>query len=188
MRAAVRYPVVIGGLVTLGLQVLAPRILHPFFGSGTATAAAIVAAALAGLAAGYRWGGRSASRPGRLMAATLLAAALYLIVLGLVLRLGLLDDVVLGQQWLVPMAVLLAGVPSLLLGTVSPLAIQALGDGHGGRDPTSATDDNIVAEYNTSTEHNTATAGIRFRARHSRQRDRRSGGRVLPGAVRRYLP
>lgn len=131
MRAAVRYPVVVGGLVTLGLQVLAPRLLHPYFGSGTATAAAVVAAALAGLAVGYRWGGRSTAEPGRRMSMALAATAGYLLLLALILRSGVVDGAVPATGWLVPVAVLLVGLPSLLLGMVSPLAIQALGDGHG---------------------------------------------------------
>lgn len=144
MRAAVRYPVVIGGLVTLGLQVLAPRLLHPFFGSGTATAAAVVAAALAGLALGYRWGGRPAVEPGRLMSITLGAAGAYLIVVAVILRTGVIDGAVVDPRWLVPVAAVLVGVPSLLLGTISPLAIQALGDGHHGRGSTATTDANTV--------------------------------------------
>ncbi|MDH3299876.1 MAG: fused MFS/spermidine synthase [Acidimicrobiia bacterium] len=144
MRAAVRYPVVVGGLVTLGLQVLAPRLLHPYFGSGTATAAAVVAAALAGLAVGYRWGGRPTTTPGRLMSTTLTGTAAYLILLAAILRSGVVDGVVPASLWLVPVAVLLVGVPSLLLGTVSPLAIQALGDGHHGQGSSMTTDTNTV--------------------------------------------
>ncbi len=144
MRAAVRYPVVIGGLVTLGLQVLAPRLLHPYFGSGTATPAAVVAAALAGLAIGYRWGGRPTVEPGRLMSITLAATAAYLILVAATLRSGVVDGAVIDIRWLVPVAALLVGIPSLLLGTVSPLAIQALGDGHHGQGSTATTDSNTV--------------------------------------------
>ncbi len=144
MRAAVRYPVVVGGLVTLGLQVLAPRILHPYFGSGTATAAAVVAAALAGLAAGYQRGGRPTATPGRFMGLALAATGLYLFVIGVVLRSGLVDGVVFDRLWLVPMSALLVGVPSLLLGTIAPLAIQALGDGHESGGSSASTDSNTV--------------------------------------------
>ena len=143
MRAAVRYPVVVGGLVTLGLQVLAPRLLHPYFGSGAATAAAVVAAALAGLAAGYRWGGLQTSEPGRRMSIALAATAGYLLLLSMILRAGVVDGAVPATGWLVPVAVLLVGVPSLLLGTISPLAIQALGDGHG-QGSAATTDTNTV--------------------------------------------
>ncbi len=144
MRPAVRYAVVVGGLATLGLQVLAPRLLHPYFGSGTATAAAVVAAALAGLAVGYRWGGRPTSAPGRLMSSTLTAAAVHLLAVAAVLRSGALDGVVFDGFWLVPVAAALVGVPSLLLGTISPLAIQALGDGHHGVGSTYSTEKNTV--------------------------------------------
>ncbi|MGH1488084.1 MAG: fused MFS/spermidine synthase [Acidimicrobiales bacterium] len=127
--AAIQYAIVTGGLTTLGLQVLVPRLLHPIFGSGTNTTAAVVALALAGLTIGYRWGGQPKVRPTTAMFRTSGAAACWLVALGVLYKLGVGRDVVLQSSWLLPMCALLIGVPSALLGTISPLAIQGLGDG-----------------------------------------------------------
>ncbi len=126
VRVAALVAVVVGGVVTLGLQVLVPRALHPLFGSGTNVAAAVVASALAGLAIGYWSGGRSAPSPGRTMARSLGIAGLLLVGEGLMLRLGLTADAVVAELLLVPFAAILVGVPMFFLGTLSPLAIQAL--------------------------------------------------------------
>ena len=128
-NVAIRFSVVVGGLVTLGIQVLIPRFLHPYFGSGTATAAAVVAMALAGLAAGYQFGGRPKPDPVRVMSTAFKAAAVHLVIVGVLVRLGVGQSAVPARFWLVPTAALLVGIPSFLLGMVSPLAIQALGDG-----------------------------------------------------------
>jgi predicted membrane-bound spermidine synthase len=128
--SAVRYVIVAAGLATLGIQVLVPRILHPFFGSGTDVNAAVVGVALAGLALGYRSGGRPTPRPSGRIVPALLITAVYIVAVGILLRTGVADQTVVSGIWLVPVATALVGVPSFFLGTVSPLAIQALGDGH----------------------------------------------------------
>ncbi len=123
-RAATLVAVVVAGLTTLAIQVLVPRLLLPTFGSGTEVTATVVAASLAGLAVGYAVGGRSA-RPAWVVAAAVAGTGIHLLVVTAAdLAPRFPND---GFVSLLVAALVLNGIPSLLLGLVSPAAVRAIG-------------------------------------------------------------
>lgn len=121
---ATRLGIVVTGFSTLSLQVISPRLLHPSFGSGTNVTSAVVASSLAGLAVGYALGGRHTSRPERLAGTAMAACGIYIIIVaGLWWSLPSSSG---GWLPLIATTIAINALPSLLLGAVSPLAVQAL--------------------------------------------------------------
>src|SRR4051794_5546358 len=117
------------GAVLLGVEIAASRVLAPFFGNSLFVWGALIGVVLAGLAIGYAIGGALADRlpsPSLLVAVIGLGAAS-------VLAIPLLDDHVLELvvSWdpgvrLDPVvaAVLLFGLPSVVLAMVTPIAVR----------------------------------------------------------------
>ena len=121
------------GVVTLGAEIAAVRLMAPFFGASTFIWANTIAVVLLSLAAGYRLGGRLATRhPDRRSLHRLLAAAAVAIALVPFLAQPLLDfavrafDAIAVGAFLASLAgmLVLIAVPVALLGAVSPWAIR----------------------------------------------------------------
>ena len=121
--------VFIAGGVLLGLEIASSRVLAPYFGSSLYVWGALIGVVLAGLSTGYWLGGILADRwpTPRLLVVLLVSASL------LVLAIPFVDGWVLDQlvRWdpgprLNPLlaTVLLFGVQSVILGTVSPVAVR----------------------------------------------------------------
>jgi spermidine synthase len=121
--------VFLSGAVLLGLELVASRVLAPFFGNSIFVWGALIGVVLAGLSAGYWIGGVLADR---FPAAQLLAAVLV-VGAGMILLLPVVDDPLLeavvewdpGPRWnpLVA-AVVLFGLPSVILATATPIAVR----------------------------------------------------------------
>lgn len=117
------------GAVLLGMEIAASRVLAPYFGNSLFVWGALIGVVLAGLALGYWVGGSLADRfpgPGLLIAVTTLGALL-------VLAIPLADRPVLEAvvAWdpgprLDPLlaALILFGIPSVVLASVSPIAVR----------------------------------------------------------------
>jgi spermidine synthase len=127
--AAIAVTVFISGGVLLSVEIMASRVLAPFFGNSLFVWGAVIGVVLAGLALGYAVGGAVADRA---PAPALLVAVLLLGSVG-VLLIPVLDDRVLELvvRWdpgprLNPVLamVLLFGAPSVLLAAVAPIAVR----------------------------------------------------------------
>jgi spermidine synthase len=126
---AVGVAVFIAGGVLLGLEIAASRVLAPYFGNSLYVWGALIGVVLAGLSTGYWAGGAIADR---LPTPRLLLAVLGLSAL-LVLAIPFVDGWIMEQvvAWdpgpraspLVA-ALLLFGIPSVVLGSVSPIAVR----------------------------------------------------------------
>jgi spermidine synthase len=127
--AAIAVAVFLAGAALLGLEIAASRVLAPYFGNSLYVWGALIGVVLAGLSTGYWVGGAVADRfpTSRLLVAILGASSL------LVLAIPYVDDHVL--QWIVewdpgprldPLlaTIVLFGAQSVLLGTVSPIAVR----------------------------------------------------------------
>jgi spermidine synthase len=127
--AAITVAVFLAGAALLGLEIAASRVLAPYFGNSLYVWGALIGVVLAGLSTGYWVGGALADRlpTPRLLVAILGASSL------LVLAIPYVDDQVL--QWIVewdpgprldPLlaTICLFGLQSVLLGTVSPIAVR----------------------------------------------------------------
>ena len=121
--------VFLAGGVLLGLEIAASRVVAPYFGNSLFVWGALIGVVLAGLSIGYWAGGTVADRlpTPRLLVGVIVTSAL------LVLLIPFVDDWVLEQvvEWdpgprLSPLvaAVLLFGLPSVVLGSVSPIAVR----------------------------------------------------------------
>ena len=121
--------VFLSGAVLLGLELVASRVLAPFFGSSIFVWGGLIGVVLAGLSIGYWTGGALADRfpaPQLLLGVLALGA-------GLTLLIPVVDGPVLeavvdwdpGPRWnpLVA-AVLLFGLPSVILATATPIAVR----------------------------------------------------------------
>jgi spermidine synthase len=126
---AVGVAVFLAGGVLLGLEIAASRVLAPYFGNSLFVWGALIGVVLAGLSLGYWIGGTIADR---LPTARLLVAVIGLSAL-LVLAIPFVDEWVLEQvvNWdpgprLSPLvaAIALFGLPSITLGSVSPIAVR----------------------------------------------------------------
>ena len=126
---AIGVAVFIAGGVLLGLEIASSRVMAPFFGNSLYVWGSLIGIVLAGLSTGYWLGGIVADRypTPRLLVALLGAAAL------LVLAIPFVDGWVLDRvvAWdpgprLNPViaTILLFGLPSLVLGSVSPVAVR----------------------------------------------------------------
>ena len=124
--------VFVSGVTSMGLEILAGRILAPEFGSSIYTWGGIIGVFLAALSLGYHRGGRRAAEHashGRLVA-VFLATGLY--VAGVVLFGDLIvqSTSVLplpGRFVSLPAIAILFGPPTYLLGYVSPYAAELAG-------------------------------------------------------------
>jgi spermidine synthase len=121
--------VFVAGAVLLGLEIAASRVLAPFFGSSLYVWGALIGVVLTGLAVGYWLGGALADR---LPSPLLMLAALGLGAVG-VLAIPFVDEPVLEAvvRWdpgpradPLAAAIVLFGPPSVVLATVSPIAVR----------------------------------------------------------------
>jgi spermidine synthase len=121
--------VFISGGVLLGLELVASRVLAPYFGNSIFVWGALIGVVLAGLSAGYWIGGVLADRyPSPLLLLGVLAFGA-----GLILLLPVVDEEVLeaivswdpGPRWnpLIA-AIALFGLPSIVLATATPIAVR----------------------------------------------------------------
>ncbi|MEO5575058.1 MAG: fused MFS/spermidine synthase [Gaiellaceae bacterium] len=126
---AIAVAVFLAGGALLGLEIAASRVLAPYFGNSLYVWGALIGIVLAGLSTGYWVGGAIADRypTPRLLVAMLAAASL------LVLAIPFLDGWVLDRlvDWdpgprLNPLLATIAlfGAQSVILGTVSPIAVR----------------------------------------------------------------
>jgi spermidine synthase len=126
---AVGIAVFLAGAVLLGVEIAASRVLAPYFGNSLFVWGALIGVVLAGLATGYYLGGSLADRmpTPRLLLGVIGLSAL------LVLAIPFVDEWVLEQvvEWdpgprLSPLvaAIALFGLPSIVLGSVSPIAVR----------------------------------------------------------------
>jgi predicted membrane-bound spermidine synthase len=126
---AIAVAVFLAGAALLGLEIAASRVLAPYFGNSLYVWGALIGVVLAGLSTGYWIGGAIADRypTPRLLIAMLAAASL------LVLAIPFVDDWVLERlvEWdpgprLNPLlaTIFLFGAQSVILGTVSPIAVR----------------------------------------------------------------
>ena len=130
--AAVAVAVFLAGAALLGLEIAASRVLAPYFGNSLYVWGALIGIVLAGLSTGYWVGGVVADRwpTPRLIVAMLASASL------LVLAIPYADGWILDRlvDWdpgprLNPLlaTIFLFGAQSVILGTVSPIAVRLLG-------------------------------------------------------------
>ena len=130
-RSGPEVAVFVSGVASLGLEILAGRIVAPAFGSSIYVWGSIIGVFLAALALGYQRGGeRAATRAStRSIVTILLASALY--VAGLLALAGVVVEVTDAFSVpprlapLLPIAVLF-GPPVYLLGLISPYAAELL--------------------------------------------------------------
>ena len=126
---AIAVAVFLAGAALLGLEIAASRVLAPYFGNSLYVWGALIGVVLAGLSTGYWVGGAIADRypTPRLLVAMLASASL------LVLAIPFVDEWVLEHlvEWdpgprLNPLlaTIFLFGAQSVILGTVSPIAVR----------------------------------------------------------------
>ena len=127
--AGIAAAVFVAGGVLLGMELVASRVLAPFFGSSIFVWGALIGVVLAGLSAGYWVGGILADRiprPSLLLAVLALGA-------GTILLIPVVDQTVLEAivEWdagprLNPLLATIAlfGIPSVVLATASPIAVR----------------------------------------------------------------
>jgi spermidine synthase len=126
---AIAVAVFLAGAALLGLEIAASRVLAPYFGNSLYGWGALIGVVLAGLSTGYWVGGAIADRypTPRLLVAMLASASL------LVLAIPFVDEWVLEHlvEWdpgprLNPLlaTIFLFGAQSVILGTVSPIAVR----------------------------------------------------------------
>jgi spermidine synthase len=121
------------GAASLGSEIALARLVAPYFGASTIVWANTIATVLVALSLGYWWGGRMADRRPelRVMCALVLAAAIGLAAIPYVARPLLdagtraLDSISVGAFVGSLLAVLvLAALPVLLLGAITPFALR----------------------------------------------------------------
>jgi spermidine synthase len=121
--------VFLSGGVLLGLELVASRVLAPYFGNSIFVWGALIGVVLAGLSAGYWIGGVLADRyPTPLLLLGVLALGAVMILLIPVVDEDVLEAIVRwdpGPRWnpLVA-AVALFGLPSVVLATATPIAVR----------------------------------------------------------------
>jgi len=121
--------VFVSGVVSMGLEILAGRMIAPQFGSSIYTWGSIIGVFLAALSYGYHRGGQRASRRAsdRTLARLFLATAAYVAALVFAgdLLLRLTTGFPLPSRFAsLPAVILLFGPPTYLLGFVSPYAAE----------------------------------------------------------------
>jgi spermidine synthase len=126
---AIELAVLVSGVASMGLEILAGRLLAPTYGSSVYVWGSIIGVFLAALAAGYwlagRRAARSASRGGLAVALVGAAAVVLAVILGADDLIAASSGFPVPQRYapVVP-AALLFGPPTLLLGFVSPYAAE----------------------------------------------------------------
>ncbi|HQZ91365.1 MAG TPA: fused MFS/spermidine synthase [Thermomicrobiales bacterium] len=132
VRAYARLGVVLAGIVGLGIELAAERLLAPAFGTTNDLWSIVIGLTFAFLSLGYAIGGRLADRhpTHRIIALCLLATGVWTVLLALAGR-SVVDQI---QQWtfnagglragLFLSVLLLITVPPFLLGIVTPTAIR----------------------------------------------------------------
>ena len=117
------------GAVLLGLELVASRVVAPFFGSSIFVWGALIGVVLAGLSVGYWIGGVVADR----FPTPLLLLGALSVGAGLILLIPVVDDWVLeqvvrwdpGPRWNPLVAtILLFALPSIVLATATPIAVR----------------------------------------------------------------
>ncbi|WP_121741349.1 spermidine synthase [Natronorubrum halophilum] len=120
--------VFVSGVTSMGLEILAVRIIAPQFGSHIYTVGGIMTVILAALSFGYWQGGkRASSATNREMSWLLLATAVYVAVVVYASDLLLLQTSTLAlppRYAALPAAIILFGPPTYLLGFISPYAAE----------------------------------------------------------------
>jgi predicted membrane-bound spermidine synthase len=130
-RACLQVAVFLVGFGIMGFEMVASRMMTPWFGGGIDTWAALISTVLTGLMAGYFAGGRLPARwkTERAVSALIVGAAFYMAVVpvlnadvlrGLALRTGQ------GAGVLLLSAFLLCFVPVTLLGMFSPCSVDLM--------------------------------------------------------------
>jgi spermidine synthase len=121
--------VFISGAVLLGLELVASRVVAPFFGSSIFVWGALIGVVLAGLSVGYWVGGVTADR----FPTPLLLLGALSVGAGLILLIPVMDDWVLehvvrwdpGPRWNPLVATIaLFALPSIVLATATPIAVR----------------------------------------------------------------
>jgi len=134
-RLSVSWAIFVVGLVSLGAEVAANRLLGPTFGDSNLVWAAVIGVNMAGLAAGYFAGGRLADRfPQTSVLAVLLMGAAAWAALAPVLaeptlelcRALTLDSPAGFMLAVTAAAIILFGLPVALMGCTTPFAIRLL--------------------------------------------------------------
>ncbi|HEV3415848.1 MAG TPA: fused MFS/spermidine synthase, partial [Pirellulales bacterium] len=132
LRVAVLYSAAfLTGAIVMSFEMLGSRYLHPYFGSGIYTWAALISTVLAALAVGYFWGGWLADRrpQPRILGVTVVIGSIYLMLLPLfadaileaIFR--MIENVKLGS---LIAALTIMFFPVVFLGMYSPFAIRLL--------------------------------------------------------------
>jgi len=121
--------VFVSGVASMGLEILAGRIVAPEYGSSIYTWGSVIAVSLAALSLGYHVGGKRAADRASLgrLSWLLLAAAAYAVAVAFAHEpmLAATSDVALPTRFeSLPAVTLLFGVPTYLLGFVSPYAAE----------------------------------------------------------------
>ncbi|KDE58354.1 spermine synthase [Halostagnicola sp. A56] len=120
--------VFVSGIVSMGIEILAGRVIAPQFGSSIYTWGSIITVCLAALSLGYWQGGRRAERATtREMSWILFGTAIYIAVLiyGSDLLLTYTSTIPLGARYAsLPAVTALFGPPTYLLGFISPYAAE----------------------------------------------------------------
>jgi len=121
--------VLVAGVASMGLEILAGRIIAPEFGSGIYTWGSIIGVFLTALSLGYWYGGKRAAATastrslGRILVTSALFVAFVLAVGDLVLQVA--DTLPLPVRFApIPPIAVLFGPPVFLLGFISPYAAQ----------------------------------------------------------------
>ena len=125
----VRFIVFISGAVVMGVEIMASRLLAPYYGDTVYVWGSLIAVIMIALAIGYRRGGKKADRYASIIGLSniILVAGVFVVlipasapfVLELVRELGLPHI----YEPLIPSAILLA-IPTMYLGMVSPYALR----------------------------------------------------------------
>ena len=127
--AGIAAAVFVAGGALLGMELVASRVLAPFFGSSIFVWGALIGVVLAGLSAGYWIGGVLADRFPR----PLLLLGVLALAAGTILLIPVIDQTVLEAivEWdfgprMNPLiaTVALFGIPSVVLATASPIAVR----------------------------------------------------------------
>ena len=124
-----RVQVFVSGFVVIALELLGSRLITPVFGNSTTTWGSLIGVVLAGLAAGYHFGGKLADEsptPGKFSAIVFSGGILVVLLpfvspfaLGIPLSLGLGD-----RYGPILASILILSPPTFALGMVSPYAIR----------------------------------------------------------------
>jgi spermidine synthase len=117
----------IGGWTIMMLEILGGRVLAPYFGYSVYQWGGLIGVVMAALAVGYYLGGRIGDRPGaqRFLLAALIASTAFVLVVPRFASDFMPMMRVAGPAWgAVFGTVVLLGVPSVLLATISPIVIR----------------------------------------------------------------